>query len=423
MLSQSAYSIPVSGAATTSGVTRYDGAQLASNSPCEDRVVHGSFPAPQWKDSIERGKNSGNHWMTWAVMDGHAGWQTADLLCRALVPTVRNSLATAALSSSQEQTSADNTTAVQQAIARGFVALDTAIMTMATQVASTAPTIDGGDTSLSLADKVNIMMPAWAGSCALLSLYDPSKRELHVACTGDSRAVLGRLKSSDDGMGGGKTWDAVPLSVDQTGKNAEEIARLNAEHPGEEATIVQDGRVLGIMVSRAFGDCRWKWPIDQQKDFRKRFYAPAPLAKPKYDVKTPPYLTAEPVVTTTQLGGKAPCFLILASDGLWDNLSSQEAVDLVGAWLAGRGGNSMASKTVLPATTTDLNSRFAADRNTTVQDGNAAVHLVRNSLGGKDEALLAWRLAYSSPFSRYPRDDITVQVVFFNMDIATLPKA
>ena len=51
---------------------------------------------------------------------------------------------------------------------------------------------------------------------------------------------------------------------------------------------------------------------------------------------------------------------------------------------------------------------------TTIQDDNAAVHLVRNSLGGNHHQLIAARLAVSSPFSRRLRDDTTVQVVFFN---------
>ena len=44
-----------------------------------------------------------------------------------------------------------------------------------------------------------------------------------------------------------------------------------------------------------------------------------------------------------------------------------------------------------------------------------AVHLVRKSLGGNYHELIAGRLAFSSSFSWHLRDDITVQVVFFNL--------
>ena len=52
-----------------------------------------------------------------------------------------------------------------------------------------------------------------------------------------------------------------------------------------------------------------------------------------------------------------------------------------------------------------------------VVDKNAAVHLVRNSLGGGNHELVAARLAYSAPSSREVRDDITVQVVFFERSL------
>ena len=82
-----------------------------------------------------------------------------------------------------------------------------------------------------------LLAPALSGSCALLSFYDSSSKLLHVACTGDSRAVLGRRGDS------GK-WVATPLSVDQTGSNPEEEARMRKAHPGED-NVIRNGRVLG----------------------------------------------------------------------------------------------------------------------------------------------------------------------------------
>lgn len=67
---------------------RYDGTQVPSNSPCEDRFLYGKFASP-WDSS-----GSGIHcpWMTWGVLDGHAGWQTAELLQDQLVSLVERSL-------------------------------------------------------------------------------------------------------------------------------------------------------------------------------------------------------------------------------------------------------------------------------------------------------------------------------------------
>lgn len=149
--------------------------------------------------------------------------------------------------------------AVQAAIAKAFVDLDESIIKT------------GADVSLGrepLQDKLRKLAVANAGSCALLAVYDPVTTTLHVACTGDSRAVLGQ--KGPDGR-----WEAIALSVDQTGDNEAEVARLRKEHPGED-NMIKGGRVLGIMVSRAFGDARWKWPLELQQSFVERFCGTAP---------------------------------------------------------------------------------------------------------------------------------------------------
>ncbi|KAL4866854.1 hypothetical protein BDV12DRAFT_172368 [Aspergillus spectabilis] len=64
-------------------VSRYDGAQSASNNPCEDRFAHGKFPSP-W--------HGGNQWLAWGVFDGHSGVQPAESLKRQLLPFVRHGL-------------------------------------------------------------------------------------------------------------------------------------------------------------------------------------------------------------------------------------------------------------------------------------------------------------------------------------------
>ena len=392
ILSQEAYSVPVTDVA---GVARYDGTQVPSNSPCEDRFIHGKFASPS------DGSGSERPWMAWGVLDGHAGRQTADLLEGQLVPFVQRSLQTQVKSSllskdGEEHASAD---LVQCALKEAFLDLDDSIM-------KTVPSVSE-NTNLTLPEKVRKLQPAWAGSCALLSVYDPITSTLHVACTGDSRAVLGQKR---DGK-----WEAIPLSIDQTGSNEDEIARLYKEHPGEE-DIVKDGRVLGMRVSRAFGDSRWKWPLDVQENIKQSFYGPSPLPPPKYNVRTPPYLTAEPVVTSTKIDPTKPSFLILATDGLWDMLSSQQGVNLVGKWLESEPGKGDSKAAYGPFDFSHLRKgaswKFVEER-TAIQDENAAVYLARNALGGNHHELIAGRLAFSAPFSRRVRDDITVQVVFF----------
>lgn len=130
---------------------------------------------------------------------------------------------------------------VDQAIKDAFLLLDQNI-------------IEGGAKAIEgdrfLNDAMAEIAPSYSGACALFALYDTDKKTLKVACTGDSRAVLGRRNASGE-------YEAISLSTDQTGYNEEEIARIHAEHPNE-PDAVKDGRLLGLAVTRAFGDGIWK---------------------------------------------------------------------------------------------------------------------------------------------------------------------
>ncbi|KAJ5165160.1 protein serine/threonine phosphatase 2C [Penicillium coprophilum] len=105
----------------------------------------------------------------------------------------------------------------------------------------------------------------------------------------------------------------------------------------------------------------------------------------------------------------------MATDGLWDMLSSQQAVDLVGKWLEPKVA---AEKNSEPKPTYEpfdfgqfwkgVSRKFVKGR-TTVQDDSVAVHLVRNALGGNHHDLIAGRLAFDIPSSRRLRDDTTVR--------------
>ncbi|KAK6823512.1 protein serine/threonine phosphatase 2C [Apiospora arundinis] len=377
MLSQESYSVI---AKNIAGVERYDGARLASNSPCEDRFTHGIISP--WHDRIPL--------LALALFDGHAGWQTADFLEQKLLTSVQHSLSQIKPPSNGDVTPEQT---LHSVIKKAFIDLDGSIIKAAE---------DASESNLPLQEKLRIFAPAFAGSCALLSLYDPITSRLHVACVGDSRAVLGQ--KGPDGK-----WEAIPLSADQTGNNTAEVTRLNMEHPGEEG-LVQDGRVLGLVVSRAFGDGRWKWPSEVMNEFSRRFCGPGTLP-PKYSIQTPPYITAEPVVTTTNINPGRPYFLILATDGMWDRVSSQEAVDLVAAWLdSGSPGAVMEYKKSKPSSYAPfdfgdfrkgVSPGFIKER-MVIQDDNAAVHLMRNCLGGNHSELIAGRLALTPPLFPEP---------------------
>lgn len=205
---------------------------------------------------------------------------------------------------------------------------------------------------------------AIAGACVnTLLLYD---RNVFVANTGDCRSILGR---KEDGR-----WISMPLSTDHAFRNQSERARIMEEHPGEANTVLKYERLLGgLMPLRSFGDVSFKWSKGQLETIRA--YIP-----PHY--YTPPYLTAEPEVTDHQLFTNLDKFVVIATDGLWDCLASEEVVTIVGE---------------------KLDQHF---------DGNIATVLLKQALGGDDDTVYSL-LKLRPPESRNYRDDITIIVVTF----------
>lgn len=312
--------------------------------------------------------------------------------------------------------------AVDAAIKNGFLALDDEIVHHSVQKVLQAKN------KLLAAE---LLAPAYSGSCALLSFYDTKSKLLRVACTGDSRAVLGRKSKS------GK-WTATPLSVDQTGSNPDEAARVRKAHPGEEP--VRNGRILGgLEPSRAFGDASYKWTREIVESLTPHFFG----RPPKTLLKTPPYVTAEPVVTTTKIEPEQGDFVVMATDGLWEMLTNEEVVGLVGKWIESQQSSTgnqqfnsvwarlFGSKAGLPveeskqANPDDPDgqkspSELLRRRGLTpgkdrfvVQDKNVATHIVRNALGGSNQEQVSALLTLPAPTSRRYRDDLTVQVIFF----------
>lgn len=436
-LNENAWSHPNTGIPS---VARYDGAQLsAQGANCEDRFVYGTMASPRGDMDTK--------WGAWGVFDGHVGARTSEALSRHLIPYVHKYLRDVYSQKQQEEDSA-----IVAAIKAAFLDLDDIFV-------KTVPrTADVDD--IPFAEKVARIAPGSNGSCALLSLYDPSTRTLRVACTGDSRAVLGRLRAlsslsppslkdrssfysgDSESTSALLRWKTTPLSTDQNGSSESEQARIAALHPGETG-ICERGRILGLACSRAFGDGHWKWPSEFLPRAKDAFNADYFKTRDPSIHKTPPYVTAEPEVTTMRLEKGRPAFLIMASDGLWDRMSSEQAVELVGRWIMAKGQQNNAPLADISASATSSKTnqalappsyqhhvarfdlqhatynggRLAGDfvdgKASTVQDANVAVHLMRNALGGTHQDLISALLDFRPPFARWVRDDITVQVVIF----------
>lgn len=127
-----------------------------------------------------------------------------------------------------------------------------------------------------------------AGSTALIVILDDNK--LIVANVGDSRGVMCDSKGN-----------AIPLSFDHKPQQQRERQRINKA--GGLVTFNGVWRVAGILAtSRALGD---------------------------YPLKDKKYVIADPDILTFDLDDHDPMFLILASDGLWDTFSNEEAVAFI----------------------------------------------------------------------------------------------
>jgi len=347
-------------------------AQCLFSQPGEDSVFCRKIPSPT---------RTGEDWMAWGIFDGHGGAVVSKILCTSLLRHMEQ-----VLGRFSEYLGDDEV--VHDAIQTAFVEFDDNLVSHAQS------TMD--DKSLSRTEKLMRLITSANGSCALLSLYDPSSRKLHVACTGDSRAILGSYDSLLD------TIDVMALSNDQTGLDPAEEARIQALHPGEDIKrLIRNGRVLGLVQpSRAFGDGPHKWPVDVRRRVTKSF--PTVREVGGTWATTPPYITAKPEVTTTVLleNKNKKEFMIMASDGLWRHLTNEKAVLLLREWWQ------WARRDV-------CEKKLEVGLVCTIQDSNPAVHLIRNALDGAGHRDLSGRLSFPPPYATRFTDDTTVVVVFF----------
>ncbi|XP_024138046.1 pyruvate dehydrogenase [acetyl-transferring]-phosphatase 2, mitochondrial [Oryzias melastigma] len=264
---------------------------------------------------------------------------------------------------------------------------------------------------------------AFSGSTACVAHVDTDG--IYVANTGDCRAVLG--VQNQDG-----SWSAVPLSLDHNSQNKAEVERIKAQHPpSERSTVITDDRLLGVLMPlRSFGDMKFKWSRQLQQSILASLEPGMDLdslslyhyTPPNY--LTPPYLEVTPEIIYHKLRPQDR-FLILATDGLWDELQNEEAVRLVGEHFSGvhiQAPVSPAEKKLKLGQMHELLLRRQA-RASPALDANAATHLIRHALGmGEYRELsqerLASMLALPEDLARMYRDDITVTVLYLNSDLA-----
>ncbi|CAL8090483.1 unnamed protein product [Calicophoron daubneyi] len=265
-------------------------------------------------------------------------------------------------------------------------------LSIAAQPSNRGPTLDRA-----------LLRIVFSGCVGTTAFVPSSSKELYVCQVGDCGAVLGKFEPEnhqlttgclDPGTYSPADWKAELLVSPHNAENSLEVQRLKSCHPTTEAPfILVDDRLLGeLMPLRAFGDIRFKWPLDELKYVARLLDLPPnyPITSSFYE--TPPYLIATPQVAWRPLLERRDHFLILATDGLWDMITPQEAVEVVARhWFD-----------------------YHRDPSVCGPGDTAASRLIRTALGGEtmDPERISSHFSLPATVARYYRDDITVIVAY-----------
>jgi serine/threonine protein phosphatase PrpC len=173
----------------------------------------------------------------------------------------------------------------------------------------------------------------FAGTCAVGTYVDLRTGMIHAGNLGDSRAVFGVME-------GGRITSVQPLSWDHSCDEDSERKRVRAEHPGDyEATIncggeegePDDWRVKGVCAfTRSIGDFQMKDKAAAARyNTHTKGYQVVPRPGTIPDGHTDPvkpYIIHEPTVETQAVTDGV---LVVASDGVWDEISNEKAANTV----------------------------------------------------------------------------------------------
>ncbi|WWC70669.1 uncharacterized protein I206_104620 [Kwoniella pini CBS 10737] len=353
--------------------------------------------------------------------DGHGGGQTSSLLKKTLHGTLAWGLSGLKEWNSKE---------IYQKIKETYLALDNDICRAGLSVAQSKSTSQ--DTILPTPNPSLLSLIPNAGAVTCTAFIDVEKEKLYLINVGDSRAVAGWYDE--------KTckWRVDTLSQDQECGNPAEIERLQNMHsPPLKDVVLDEGftpRLLGnLQPSRAFGDDSSKLNRAEKKSIAEAGQlTPMPeeslFTKKPISYDDPPYMDACPEILIRNLrNNENPNeklkFLIIATDGLWDKISSEESILLLSAHLSNSIQNPI-PKSKLPNMFSQIDNfderpypseelpgtiEKNSKGNWLFEDKNSATHLIRNGLDGNgDKEIHNMILSLTGSGAREVRDDTSV---------------
>ncbi|XP_030532436.1 protein phosphatase 2C 57 [Rhodamnia argentea] len=241
-----------------------------------------------------------------AVFDGHGGFSSAKFLRDELFKDCVMSLQGGLVLSKQ------NIKSIQEALLEAFANADAKLVNW-------LDTIGGEDES---------------GSTATAIFLGSDK--VFVAHVGDSCVVLSRSGKPEVLTHPHRPYGSSIVSL-------KEIRRIR-----EAGGWVSNGRICGdISVSRAFGDIRYKTKKNEmlQKGVEEGRWSEKFISRIQFNGDL---VIASPDIYQVALGSDAE-FILLASDGLWDYMSSSDAVEFVRNHLRQHGDVQLASEALAEA--------------------------------------------------------------------------
>ena len=228
--------------------------------------------------------------MYFAVFDGHVGWQVANACSKKLHLYIDEQLTSNDMSDDK----------VKQAITKGFEKMENELL----QIAKAG--YENG-----------YPQAAYAGACALVAIVHNNK--LYVANAGDSKGVLLRQKCNK--------LEMVKISKTFSANKKYEQDRLKRLFPKERDIIHCRSKTAcyvkgGLMPTRSLGDFRLKY-----REFNFHEFGRDHGFRKSIPFFTGPYVSSEPDIQVFDLT-PSDRYLVLASDGLWDEISRKQAAEI-----------------------------------------------------------------------------------------------